>query len=413
MRSLQDILACIRDFDEYKELPPRGPSQDLPSVPDFVLDALQETAYGANLDLTTYAYHTLALAEDDPRPKFISLPTASLLDGCDIYAIDGSNQRADFAAFTYLMARAALVRFTYAKELTKSAFEVQHADLDGLLLIDGNLFEGVHLFTRTVGSDADSELLRLILDNDDKPMLWRYNPDLSNKLPHAQALGIAVKMQQSLELSMLRDIPREGRGLCIRDGPLFSTSVGPAETVEGLKPALRWKDRKLLAISKRVNESTLLIEALLQKTELRDAWFPGQEITDSTLKALSTDELLLPRILRPGERTPLFEAVGRARRAIVDQEPRLTPLATIYLSRHRPHTFIRIEIPKFIWEQSPEEAEDAISIAAWQHELGHSAPLIQRHADLQCQLQEQIQVAKHQFSSALARNKLAFPERYQ
>ena len=130
------------------------------------------------------------------------------------------------------------------------------------------------------------------------------------------------------------------------------------------------------------------------------------------MKQVSTDSILLPRILKPGYRTPLMEAVPRSRQKVVEIEKRLMPLTCYYLSWHQPHTYIRIEVPKFMWMNNKEKVEKAISIVAWQHELGHKAPLVQLASDLRCQLGYEKNILEKQTISYLHKNKLDFPEDY-
>ena len=136
-------------------------------------------------------------------------------------------------------------------------------------------------------------------------------------------------------------------------------------------------------------------------------------MSSSVLKNMTSDALLLPRILKPGQRTPLVSAVGRARKNIVEEDAGLTPYTTIYLSKHKPHTFVRIEVPKIMWQRDERGVREAIETVAWQHELGHSAPLIQMEADARCQLQEEIALTKRQFSAGLTKRNITFPEEYE
>ena len=65
-----------------------------------------------------------------------------------------------------------------------------------------------------------------------------------------------------------------------------------------------------------------------------------------------------------------------------------------------------------MWERDPKKVEKAISIVAWQHELGHRAPLVQLASDLRCQLGYEKAILEKQTISHLYKNNLDFPEDY-
>ncbi len=68
-------------------------------------------------------------------------------------------------------------------------------------------------------------------------------------------------------------------------------------------------------------------------------------ISDKILNHIPSDSIILPRLLKPGERTPLFKAIPIARQSVVAEEsgdPKLTPLTCYYLSRTKPHTYLRL-----------------------------------------------------------------------
>jgi hypothetical protein len=417
--SFQTILGCLRDGSEYSQLPPRGPPSDLPSLTDDEIDALQTLAKGDTLHsdfgYSTYAYESLKFVEDSYAPRDVAMPSPTDLDEVNIYAIDGSNQRVDRASFHIVMTRAALVQFHYSLRNTKPYTALRKRDCQGMVLADGNVFKdelAIHMDCKA-GDTIKKEypMLRLV-KNSTKPILTRFDPESCDKNPKSHALGWAVKLQQALELALLEDVP-DGKGVCIRDGPLFSTSVSISDTQEGLEKTISWSDKILVSSSKRVSDSTLLLQALLSYQELRDYWFNNQELTTSTLKTIANDTILIPRILKPGQRTPMIAAIPRARKAVVENEERLTPLACYYLRKCRPHTIIRFEVPLFFWERDPEAVEWAISLAAWQHELGGKAPLIQLYADRSCQLMQERQMMERQVSLSMYMKNLSFPEEYE
>jgi len=79
----------------------------------------------------------------------------------------------------------------------------------------------------------------------------------------------------------------------------------------------------------------------------------------------------------------------------------LTPVACYYLSRNRPHTYIRLEMPIFMWERDREMANYAIKIAAWQHDLGHNAPHVMNVADRMCDISHERDILEKQTDAAL------------
>jgi hypothetical protein len=345
----------------------------------------------------------------------MDLPVSSDLSNLNLFGIDGSNQRVERGSFYFILARASIVNFKYSTSGLKPYFYTKNLNTSAVTWVDGNVFdESVLLQTQllTTKSEESYNVLHHLNSKSALPFLVRYDPEKSNKSPSSHALGWAVKFQQALELAILKEVNIDGRAICIKDGPLFSTSVSIADILDGLSPTFAWKDKVLVACSKRIKDSTLLIEALLKNLDLRNYWFRGQNITDGTLKAIATDSILLPRILRPGQRTPFMLAVPVSRQKVVLQEPRLEPLSCYYLSRHRPHTYIRLEVPKFMWERDRQQVENALKIVAWQHELGHRAPLVQLTADQRCQLTSEKVILEKQTAAALFRNHLEFPEEY-
>lgn len=408
--SFAGVLKSFVNGEEYKKSPPTGPPDNLPVLNANDLKSLQLTTYGEDLNDSAYSYEKITLIED-ASPVEVTLPKVEDLTNINICGIDGSNQRVERSTFYFILARAAIVEFRYSTTNLKPYFYNKLIDASGVVWVDGNVFSpGIILQTEKL--EKKDPLLRKIIGNPGRPFLFKYTPDAIDKSPASQSLGWAVKLQQALELVCLRDIPTNVETVCIKDGPLFSTSVSPLETIEGLNPIFQWNNQVLIACSKRVKDSRLLVEAILGNVALRNHWFANQDITDDTLKQVSTDSILMPRILRPGFRTPLMEAVPRARKSVVEMEKRLMPLTCYYLSKHQPQTYIRIEIPKFMWERDRSRVERAISIVAWQHELGHKAPLVQLAADMRCQLAYEKTILEKQTLSILYKNRLDFPEEY-
>ena len=408
-------LECIVDGETYKNSPPYGPPEHLESLTDEELKNLQRTYYGEDIANTMYSYKSIKIIED-PYPAHVKHPTKDTLNSINICGIDGSNQRVERSTFYFIIARAAIVEFRYSGTNEKPYFYNKTIDANTIVWVDGNVFTNdILLYTDQLKSSKDGnvDILSKVANRTDRPFLVKHDPNKIDKSPSSHALGWSVKIQQVLELDCLRHIPLDIETVCIKDGPLFSTSVSPQDTIDGLNPIFSWKENQILiACSKRIKDSSLLVELLKKNAELRKFWFPNQNLSEYDLKYISTDSVILPRILKPGQRTPLMEAVPVARQKIVTLEPRFMPVTCYYLSNHQPHTYIRIEIPKFMYDRNPKAIENAISIVAWQHELGHRAPLVQMAADMRCQLGYEKQILEKQTIAYLHSNNLDFPEDY-
>ena len=263
------------------------------------------------------------------------------------------------------------------------------------------------------------DIFEFVKDNHSKPFLVGYDHSKSDKSPSSHALGWAVKFQQALELLCLEDIDsdKERKTICIKDGPLYSTSSSKNDTVEGLRPIIQWTNQTLICVSKRINDSKLFLETLCSFPDLLEIYFPKDEITKETILSIGTDSLLLQRILKPGFRTPLIKAVpiarqGACKKASEELFRDFMPLNCYYRGKTKPQTFIRIEVPYFMYVENKELVEEAISIVAWQHELGGKAPYIQLVADDLCQLQYEKELLEKQTIAALSKKKLDLAERY-
>ena len=405
------VLDSFESGEEYQKKPPQGPPEELASLSDDELASLQTNFSEIKLK-SGQNYDHLKLIEA-PAPAEVPFPTLEVLADINVCAIDGSNQKVEKDSFYFILGRASIINFRYSTKNLKPYFYTVNKDATAVVWVDGKIFkEKVRLNTKEIKID-DKSILHYLRDNEsNKPYLVRYNPDKTINTPSAHALGWAVKLQQALELQCLAEIKTDLKTVCIKDGPLFSTSISIADVIDGYKPIYSWNDQVLVACSKRIDESTLLVEALLRNIELRNFYFPGQNITEQTIKSLAKDSLIVTSILKPGFRTPFFEAIPVARKDVVQIEKRLMPLACYYLSRNRPHTIIRLEIPKFMWEQNKPLVDEAIKTVAWQHELGHKAPLVQLVADQRCQLAHEKLVLDKQTEAIMYRNNLTFPEKY-
>ena len=417
------LEGCFRDGKEYRNSPPKGPPLKYPSLSSEELEMLSLTEHGENFSHKRgKAYSHISIEEYPPRPVDISVPTSEDLSDTHVYGIDGSNQRVERGGFHFILCRAVMVAFRYSARGEKPYFDRRQKDATAVVWVDGNIFED-RIVRNTLpqkarGRKQNINILSEVGDNPEKPFMFRYGTHENR--PGAYALGVAVKIMQALEMSCIpANLPKAGRVVCIKDGPLFSTSATPRDVLDGLSPIFsgEWAgNRCLVACSKRVRDSTLLLEALLSDTfgsTLREFWFPRQHIIPNVLEALPSDSVLLPRILKPGQRSPFMAATPIARSGIVKEDPRLEPISCYYLSRTRPHTYVRLEIPRFMWERDKEAVEYAVKITAWQHELGRIAPQVLMAADEQCNVSGEREILERRTDAALWGKGLDILQDYQ
>lgn len=417
IESFAGILKSFNNGDTYKKKPPQGPPENWPTISNEELEALNQTDNGEDKNKDRPYKILDLLVEDDYMPRKVHFPTLDFLSDLNIYGIDGSNQKIEKSAFYFILARAAIINFRYSKDGSKPYFTHKSKDATALMLVDQNIFDfdriNIHSNVIEFGDDPNEKRIGRYLINEIKePLSFKYDIEKNEKSPSSQALGIAVKLMQTLELICLTSIKTDRKAICIKDGPLFSPSVSVKDTVEYLGKIHQWNDQILVSCSKRIRDSRLLVQALKEKINLREKWFPKDLISDKILNQIPSDSIILPRLLKPGERTPLFKAIPIARQSVVAEDPALTPLTCYYLSRTRPHTYLRLEIPLLFFEQDPVKIEEAISVVAWQHELGRSAPLIQVVADERCQLASEKIIIQRQTEAALKSFGLEFLQDY-
>jgi hypothetical protein len=428
VESFNGVLENLVDGETYAKLPPRGP-RDLPTLSQVEIEAKNLNDNGEsptrddNYNPKTHRNISIDV-ELDMLPKEIIFPTADDLNDVNICAIDGSNQKVEMNSFYFILARAAIVNFKYTKGVDPPYFYTKKKDASAVTWIDGNIFkeniiEHTNNKLRKQKKDEGVDIFDFIKKDNSKPFLVGYDHSLSEKSPSSHALGWAVKFQQALEMICLAEIDTDPakKTVCIKDGPLFSTSSSENDTVEGLRPIIQWNNQSLICVSKRINDSKLLLETLCSFPALLDIYFPEDEINRDTILPIGTDSLLLQRILKPGHRTPFIKAVPLARQGVCQKAKKelfkdITPLNCYYRGKIRPQTFIRLEIPFFMWAANPTFIERAISIVAWQHELGGKAPYIQMVADDLCQLQYEREMLEKQTIASLSDKKLELAEQY-
>jgi len=427
VNSFEGVLDSLVEGKIYSKLPPRGP-RGLASLSEAELKAksLNENGESAarddNYDPKTHKNISINI-ENTMLPRVMPLPSTEQLNGLSICGIDGSSQRIGMNSFYLILARAAIVNFKYTTGTEPPYFYRKHKDASAVTWVDGNIFtENVIEYTNNnfkgEKKDEGVDIISFIDDNDENiPFLVGYNHNKSDKSPSSHALGWAVKFQQALELLCLKEIETDKKTICIKDGPLFSTSSSINDTIDGLRPIILWKNQILICVSKRINDSKLMLETLCSFPELLEIYFPGDEIKRDTILAIGTDSLLLQRILEPGCRTPLIKAVPIARKGVCEKAEEelgqdIMPLHCYYRGKIRPQTFIRMEIPYFMWDKNKALVEEAISIVAWQHELGGNVPFIQSVADDLCQLNHEKELLEKQTFAALTLKNLDLAEQY-
>lgn len=420
VKTFNGVLKSFNSKELYEKSPPKGPPENWASLSNDELEALQFTEFGEDFSKDRPYSKLELILQDGVTPKKVEFPSADLLSDVNISAIDGSNQRIERSAFHFIIARAVIVNFRYSKAGLKPYFYHKLRDVSAVTVVDGNVFDldKLNISTSNIieAASGETENIRSYLNNSDSPLFVKYDINESNSSPSSHTLGWAVKLMQTLELQSLQDVQTDSRNICIKDGPLFSPSVSFGDAKHLLSIIHTWKDQIVMGCSKRVRDSRLLIQALQENRELRDYWFKGQNLTDKTIANIASDSLILPRILKPGERTPFMLAIPIARQKYVNEEsggdPDLTPISCYYLSRTSPHTYIRLEFPKLFYDRDPKKVEEAIQVISWQHELGRHAPLVQLLADQRCQLGSEKLILERQTNAALLKFNLDFPQEY-
>ena len=413
---LSKMLETISDARSYNQKPPIGPPSDRPTLSSEELEMSQRTAYGQALG-TDYAYKSIELIED-PAPVIIGFPEVSTLENQSVWSIDGSSKTLDYSAFHMLLARAALVEYRYAKLPMPTHHQVDLLDRPGVCMVDGNIFrDDIHLFGEsTKGLQERSEVSWIeVMEGTDEPLIVSFDPSTSDKKPSSHANGWCIKFMQTLELMALSKIPDDKPGVVIRDGPIFPICATINDTLRSLEQVLDWENKMMICSAKRIQESTLFVEFLTnpQNEGIMEYYFPDQNISRTLLNKLPADYILLPKILKPGQRTPFLEAIQNSRVAITNKNPDLTPVCCYYMRKRKPHTIIRLEFPRKYLNSNPELLEWSLRCVAWQHELGTKVPHAQEFADRQCQLKSEAEILQKIARSSLLQKGLQTLEVYE
>ncbi|MBN8879024.1 MAG: hypothetical protein J0I32_15865 [Sphingobacteriales bacterium] len=416
------VLDSLIDGEQYELLPPKGPVDlPLPSVSDQELDAIDQDIYGQDEREEIGGIsdvNGIKLVESHEIKKIV-LPSEEQLNGLNIIGISGTNNRILTTSFHLILAQSSIVNFKYTKGFEKPYFYTKSRSASAILVLDNNIFENtysVHTYNDLVGESNKFPILDHLTKNQAKPFRFKYDHEKSKKAPNSQSLGLAVKFQHALELASIIDteIDSDGTIICIKDGALFSNSSEQSDVKNGLRKLLAWSGKKkmFISISSKVSESRVIIKTLSSQPHLIQDYFPNQGINEGTIAAFGTDVLLLKKILKPGYRTPLIEYIEKTREGII-KEPGLEglkPLTCYYHKRSKPYNFVRLEIPKFMWEENQALAEFAILIAIWQYELGGDKPLVIKAASERCALDHDKWVIEQQMKAAFDKKNLELVE---
>lgn len=418
LEGFTNILRTLNPSEVYSQKPPYGPPDEYPVLSDSELKNLQESITGITVGNRS-AYTYMKMVDTDLSPKQVRLPRPHHLVGNSIWSIDGSSKTLDYTAFHLMLSRSALVEYQYTSNPQPIHHEINLFDCGAVCVVDGNIFsDKMALFGNTTKGKKERKDFSWIsvVDSSDDPVIVSYDPNALDKKPSMHAMGWCNKFMQTLELLAHFKIPEERKGVVIRDGPIFPIYASNVDIQKSLEFSLKWKNKMLICSSKRISESTLFLEYLMNpKSEAAlNYYFEHQQVTKSTIGKLPADYLLLQKILKPGQRTPFLEVFPHNQKEILEKNSDLIPICTYYMRRRKPHTIVRLEFPKkYLSTEFRSELDFAISCVAWQHELGTKVPHVQEFADRQCQLQSESQILRKVTASRLSQEGLETLEVYE
>ncbi len=419
--SFENLLNSLIEGEIYNQLPPRGTfDNDIAFISNEELDALDQDVYGEEKrnDINNKKNsHTIDIKVIENLKRInIQIPEINQLNGIDIIGISGDNSRIITPSFHLILARSAIVDFKYTKGYEKPYFYTKTRDISSVFIIDNNIFkDGYKAYTN---NDLALENNRIALLNhirnfNGKPFRFAYKYDRIKSSPAAHSLGLGVKLQHTLELNTIEDIDFENKQtvVCIKDGPYISNSMVPSDIQEGLQNLLSWskKNRFFVSVSNKIGDSKVFINTIKNGNEyLIEEYFKGQGITSSIIESFGTDVLLLRKILMPGYRTPLIQYIENTRMSYFADNimKELIPLTCYYQKRTKPYNYLRIEIPFFMWKESEEMANFAISVAIWQYELGGDAPLVLKVANQRANLSHEQYIIEQQMRAVFEKKEL-------
>lgn len=410
------MLGTISEAQNYNKKPPSGPPTEYPTLSSEELDLARKTADGHLLGVEA-AYSKITLMEGQLAPIDVDLPSPQSLDGEFMWGIDGSNKSLDYSAFHILIARAAIVEFEYSNEKKLSYHGIRKIDMSGVCMVDQNIFDDdVYLFGNSTKKNTSKDISWIDILENNSSLVVGFDPSTTDNKPSSHAQGWCVKLMHTGELMALAKIPEEKSGVVLRDGPLLPVAATMKDTIRAMKVVLNWENKHLMSVSKRIQESTLFVEFLTipRNEKNMEYYFPNQRVSSDILSKLPADYLLLPKILKPGQRTPFLEAIPKNRAPIPKKHPELAPISCYYMRRRKPHNIIRIEFPKtYLDDENLERLNWSLSCVAWQHEIGASVPMIQEAADSHCQVKAEVSILQNIARSELAKKGLATLEVYE
>ena len=418
IEGFSNILRTLNHSHVYSSKPPYGPPDEYPVLSDEELKKLQESMTGISFGNRS-AYTYMKMVDHDLSPKPVRLPKPHHIAGNSIWSIDGSSKTLDYTAFHMMLARSALIEYQYTESPQPIHHDIKLYDCGAVCVVDGNIFSHeLALFSSSTKGKKDRQDFSWIpiVNKTDEPIIVSYDPSALDKKPSMHAMGWCNKFMQTLELLAHFKIPKDRKGIVIRDGPIFPIYASNIDIQRSLEFSLKWENKLLICSSKRISESTLFLEYLMHPNSesALDFYFQNQQVTKSIIGKLPADYLLLQKILKPGQRTPFLEVFPHNQKAILEKNPDLIPICTYYMRKRSPHTIIRLEFPKkYLEEEYRTELSFAISCVAWQHELGTKVPHIQEFADMQCQLQSEANVLRKVTASRLSEEGLETLEVYE
>ncbi|MFW2475288.1 MAG: hypothetical protein ACN4EP_00135 [Sediminibacterium sp.] len=422
--SFDNLLDKLREGAEYEKMPPRHSSGEDAAfrVDDDALNAIDQDDFGEpkrnDLDGEEKDRNIPSVFYENQKLIQVHYPTQEQLNGLVLVGIGGANNRIITPSFHLILARYASVDFKYTRGYEKPYFYTRYKDVSSVLVVDNNIFKDEYkicTYNALVGSKSKGEpLLPHLCKLNDKPIRFVYSEDSLKSSPAAHSLGLGVKLQHTLELEAINNLElrEEDTVICLKNGPYLSNSVVPSDAKEGLLKLLPWSEKRwcYIAVSNKISDSKVLINTLsrIENEHLLEQYFPDQNVLTTTIKNFGTDLLLLRKILKPGQRTPLIQYVEKTREGYFDTPAmkKLLPLTCYYHKFNKPYNFIRIEIPTFMWEENRELAELAISATIWQLELGGDMPLVLKAAAQQADNSHDRNVIDSQMKAAFEKKQL-------
>ncbi|MEQ9231587.1 MAG: DNA double-strand break repair nuclease NurA [Cyclobacteriaceae bacterium] len=421
--SFLKLLENLVDGETYRDLPPKAVEDVLsPSTEEQL--ALEQNIWGEDETGSDSSITSEIRVIETLRSKKVLFPTGDKLSDLNVMGIHGDNARIITSSFHLILARATLVNFKYTNGIEKPYFYQRRRESTAMTVLDNNIFQdGFKVFTnhRLEKKDGGSTPIWDLLDQNSqtskRPFLFRYDHEKTKKSPNSQSLGLAVKFQHTLELTCVQeiDLPKQGLTVCIKNGALFSNSTSTTDNKSGLKELLPWAkegDKIFVAAYGKVSDSRLFLKTLIANPDLIERYFPGQGITQRMINSFGSDALILKKVIPPGHRSPFVEFIEPTRVGAISEPGMegLVPITCFYHKKSKPHSFLRIEIPKMFWENNPEQVEFAISVVAWQHELGGGFPLVLQAAKEQSSLSHDRMILEQQMHSAFNQRDLELIE---